>query len=129
MTTRTVTAAEVKQKVGSHNTPPQPWSPTHCRIPVSNIDHALVDEIHDFTIERGLQAIRDVADYLFADVNRFLADRFVESDYPLDGFWRCFRAGHNLDQRNNMGRIKRVPCHAAFGMLARGLHHAHGEAG
>src|ERR1700735_832189 len=52
----TWTATQMKQKIGSHNTPPQPWSPTHCRIPVRNIDHALVDEIHDFTIERGLQA-------------------------------------------------------------------------
>ena len=82
----TLTAAQVKQKIGPHDTPPQPGPPTHCCIRVSNIEHALLDEVHDFAIEGGLQAIRDVADYLFADVNRFLADRFVEGDRLFDGF-------------------------------------------
>jgi len=44
----------------------------------------LFDEVHDFAIERGLQAIRDVADYFFANVNRFLTDRGVEDDGPLN---------------------------------------------
>ena len=77
--------AQVKQKIGPHDSPPQSWSPTYRRIRVSNIDYALLDEVHNFTIEGGLQAIRDVADNLLANMDRFLADRCIESDRLLDG--------------------------------------------
>jgi hypothetical protein len=79
-----LTAAQMKQETGPHDTPPQPWPPTHCCIRVSNIEHTLLDEVHDFAIEGALQTIRDVADNLFTDMDRFLANRCVESDRLLD---------------------------------------------
>ena len=60
-------------------------SPTHRGIRVSNIEHTLLDEVDNFAIEGGLQAIRDVANNLLADMDRFLTDRCIERDRPLDG--------------------------------------------
>ena len=47
--------------------------------------HALLDEINNLTINRSLEAVRDVADDFFADVNRLLTNRSVKRDGLLDG--------------------------------------------
>ena len=82
----TLAAAKMKEQIGSHDSPPQPWPPTHGGIGIRDIQYALLDEIDDFTIERGLQAVSDVSNDFLANMNRFLADRCVEGDRPLDGF-------------------------------------------
>ena len=81
-----LTAAQVEQKIGPHDTPPQSGPPTHRCIRVCNIEYALLDEVHDFAIKGGLQAIRYVADNLFADMDRFLADRLVKGDRSVQRF-------------------------------------------
>ncbi len=44
----TLTAAQVEQEIGPHDTPPQSGTPTHRCIGVSHIKHTLLDEVHDF---------------------------------------------------------------------------------
>src|SRR6185436_2398175 len=55
-----LTASEVEQEIGSHDAPTQPWSPADRGIRIGDIQHALLDEMNDLPIERGLETIGDV---------------------------------------------------------------------
>src|SRR5271168_1617296 len=68
------TTAQVEQQIWTHQAPTQPRPPAHGHVRIGDIQYALLDEVDDFTVERRLKAIGYVADDLFADMNRFLAD-------------------------------------------------------
>ena len=79
-------ARQVKEKIGPHYSPTQSRSPAHSGIRISDIQYALLDEVHDLTVERGLEPIGHVAHDLFAHVDGPLADRRVKRDRPFDRF-------------------------------------------
>src|SRR6202044_2573998 len=123
------TTAQMEQEIWTHQAPTQSRSPAHGRVRVSDIQNTLFDEVHDFTVESRLKPVRDMANHFLSHADRLFADRSVERDRSLNSFWGSFRASDDLDQRNNVRRIKRVTNHAPFGILAGRLHHAHGQTG
>jgi len=123
------TAAQMEQEIWTHHSPTQSRSPAHGRVRIGDIQYTLLDKIDNLTVKRRLEAVRDVANDLFADMNRFLANRFVERDCALDSFCRCFFTRHHFNERHDMGRIEGMSDDAAFGMLTGRLHGAHGQSG
>src|ERR1700730_483359 len=123
----TRTAAQMKQEIGTHDSPTQPGSPTDSGIHGGDIERILVDEIGYLAIERRLQPMCDVADDLLPNMDRLPADRGIKGDGLLHRFRRGFLASDHLDQRDDMGRIQWPPDDAAFGMLASRLHNSHGQ--
>src|SRR4029077_6608199 len=84
---------EMEQEIRTHHSPTQARSPAHGRVRIGDIQYALLDEVNDLTVQCRLKAVSHVADDLFPDMNRFLANRFVKGDCTLDSFRRCFFAG------------------------------------
>src|SRR5882724_3515834 len=123
------TTGEMEQKIWTHHSPTESWSPAHGRVRIGDIQYTLLDEVNDLTVQRGLKAVGHVADDLFADMNRFLADRFVKGDCTLDSFRRCFFTRDYFNERHHVRRIKRMADDATFGMFAGRLHGAHGQSG
>src|SRR5216684_9254753 len=72
------TAAEMEQEIWTHQTPTQSRSPAHCNIRIGDIQYTLLDEIDNLTVKRCLKAVGNVSEDLFADMNRFLANRCIE---------------------------------------------------
>src|SRR5580704_10240703 len=123
------TTGEMEQHISTHHSPTQSGSPAHGSVRIGDIQYTLLDEIDDLTVQRRLKAVGDVADDLFADMNRFLANRFVERDGTLDSFRRRFFACHYFNERHHMGRIEGMTDDTTFGMLTGGLHRTHGQSG
>src|SRR5882672_2958567 len=123
------TTGEMEQKIWPHHSPTEPRSPAHGRIRIGDIQYALLDEVNDLTVQRCLKAVSDVPDDLFADMNRFLANRFVKGERTLDSFRRCLFARYHFDERHHVRRIEGMADDATFGMLTSGLHRTHGQSG
>src|SRR4029077_7140416 len=87
-------AAKMEQEIWTHQAPTQSRSPAHCNIRIGDIQYTLLDEINDLTVKRCLEAVCHVADDLFAEINRFLANGFVKRDRTLDVFRRFFSPRH-----------------------------------
>src|ERR1700746_73728 len=68
------TAAEMEQKIWTHQAPAQSGSPAHCNIRIGDIQYTLLDEIDDLTVKRRLEAVGHVADNLFSNMDWLLAD-------------------------------------------------------
>src|SRR5689334_18024033 len=107
--------AEMKEEIRTHYSPTQSGSPANGRVRVGDIQYALLDEVNDLTVQRRLQAVGHVPDNLFADVNRFLANRLVKGDCTSDRFRRCFFARDYFNERHDMGRIEGMADDATFG--------------
>src|SRR5258707_13770161 len=123
------TAAEMEQEIWTHQAPTQSRSPAHCNIRIGDIQYTLLDEIDNLTVKRCLKAVGNVSDDLFADMNRFLANRCIERNRALHDLRRSFLARHHLHQRDHVRRVEGMADDAPFGMLASRLHHAHGQPG
>src|SRR5260221_4342204 len=123
------TTGEMEQKIWTHHPPTESRSPAHGRVRVSDIQYALLDEVNDLTVQRSLKAVGDVADDFFADMNRFLANRFVKGERTLDSFRRCFFARDYFNEWHHVRRIERMADDATFGMLTGGLHRSYGQSG
>src|SRR6266436_3643467 len=67
-------AAEMKQQVGSHNAPAKSRSPANRSVRIRNVEHALLNQVNDFTVESRLEPVGDVAYNFLAQMNRLLAD-------------------------------------------------------
>src|SRR5580692_7699065 len=119
------TTAQMEQQIWTHQAPTQSRSPAHGRVRVSDVQYTLLDEVDDFTVKSSLKPVCDMADDFLPNMDRFLTDRGVEGDGPLDGLWRCFGTCNDLDQRNDVGGIERVTDHAPLRILACRLHHTH----
>src|SRR5260221_11791187 len=50
-------AAEMKQQIGSHNSPAESRSPANRSVRIRNVEHALLNQVNDFTVQSGLQAV------------------------------------------------------------------------
>jgi hypothetical protein len=81
-----LTTSEVKQQIGSHYAPTQSRSQAHSSIGISDIQHTLLDEVHDLPIQRALDTVRDMADHFFSNMNGLLTDRCVKRECLLHGF-------------------------------------------
>jgi 3-hydroxyacyl-CoA dehydrogenase, NAD binding domain len=140
------TAAEMEQEIWTHQAPTQARSPATTDLKAALADADLVQENgperKDFKIKLFADmdaatrpdtiiasAIGYVTDDLFADMNRFLANRFIESDRALDGFWRCFFACYYFYEWHDVGRVEGMADDTTLGMLTGGLHGAHGQSG
>src|ERR1700751_1911509 len=78
------TTAQMEQEIWTHQAPTQSRSPTHGRVRVSDIQHTLLDEIHDFTIQGSLKPVRYMANHFLTHVDWLFANRGVKGDRPLD---------------------------------------------
>src|SRR5579859_3874676 len=67
-------AAEMKQEIGSHNTPAKSWSPGNRGVRILNVEHALLNQVNHFTVESCLQPVGHVAYDFLAQMDRLLAD-------------------------------------------------------
>src|ERR1700690_431461 len=123
------TTAQMEQEIWTHHSPTQSRSPTHGSVRVGDIQYTLLDEVNDLTVQRCLKAVGYVADDLFADMNRFLANRFVERDRTLNSFRRRFFACHYFNERHHMRRVEGMADDTTFGILTGGLHRTHGQSG
>src|SRR6266851_2095715 len=63
-------AAEMKQQIGSHNAPAESRSPANRSVRIRNVEHALLNQVNDFTVERRLQPVGHVANRLQAALYR-----------------------------------------------------------
>src|SRR5262249_34957200 len=79
-------AAQMKQKIGAHHSPTQTRSPAHGDVGISNVQHTLLNEVHDLAIQSSLQTVRDMTHNLFLDVNRLFANGGVERKRTLHRF-------------------------------------------
>src|SRR5215469_18811118 len=121
--------AEKKIKTRPHHSPAQPRSPAHGHIRISYVKNSLLDEVYNLAIESGLNPVRHMANDFFFDMDWFFADRCVEVNRPLDCLWRRLLAGHNFNQRDDVGRIEGMADDATLGMFAGRLHDAHRQPG
>src|SRR6266850_4273227 len=123
------TTSEVEQEIRTHHSPAQSGSPAYGSVRIGDVQYALLDEVNDFTVQRSLKAVGDVANDLFANMNRFLANRFVKGERTLDSFRRCFFARDYFNERHHVRRIEGMADDATFGMLTGGLHRTHRQSG
>src|SRR4051794_17891661 len=108
----------MEEQIRSHHTPAQAWPPAHGGICVGHVEHALTDEVDDLAIQRSLQTIGDMADHFFTDMDRFLADGSVKRDRLLHCLCRGLFSSDDLDQRNDVRRVKWMTDDATLGMHA-----------
>src|SRR5262245_5737447 len=121
-------ASEMPLKALPHYAPPWAGAVAHRCIGVLDAQHALLNQIEHFAIERGLKAIRHVPGQFFVETNRPLADRCVERHRPQDRVGRRFRAADDFDERNDVRRIERMADEDTLGVRAVGLHDARRDA-
>src|ERR1700733_16007187 len=121
-------STEMEEQVRSHKAPTESRSPAHRCIRIRDAEYVLVDQVYDLAIEGRLQTVRDMAAHFLLYVNRSLADRGIERHRALDCLSRCLFATDDLNQRNEVWRIKGMSDHAALGMFAMRLANANRDA-
>src|SRR5690349_3930129 len=62
-------AAEMKQQIGPHNTPAKSRSPANRGIRIRDIEHSLLDQVNDFSVESRLQPVGCMAYNFLAKMN------------------------------------------------------------
>ncbi len=122
-------STEMPLQARPHRAPAKPRPVGDRNVGISHAQHALLNEIENFLVERRLQSIRRVPRNAFVKPYRLLAHRRVERHRALDRRFRRFGAANDLDQRNDVRRIERMPDDAALWMLAIRLHYIHRDAG
>ena len=107
--------------------PAQTRPPANRRIRVSHADDPFRNQIHDFPVERRLQAIGHMSWYLLVQANSTFSQTAIEGRGAFDRLFRGLRATDYFHERYQVGRIERMPDHTALGMaLASRLDLAHG---
>ena len=89
--------------------PPQPRPVGDRGVDVGHGGHAPLDQRVGLLPQRGLQPVGDVPRHLLAQPDRLLPDRGVERQRPLDDVLAGLLPGHDLDQRDEVRRVERVP--------------------
>jgi hypothetical protein len=90
---------------------------------------AALDERVRLAPQRGLEAVGQVPRELGAQPDRALADCGIEAHRALDRALVGPRAADDLDQRDEVGRVERVPDHDPLGVaLAERLQRARRQA-
>src|SRR5258708_28471084 len=120
----TRTTRKVPLQTGSHHSPPQAGAITHCIVGVADIQHALLNQIHDLFVESDLEPIADVPGKFLVELDRLLSNRSIERHRALNRFGRGLAATDHFNQRNDVWRIERMPDEYTLGVFAIRLHDA-----
>ena len=119
-----LTAPEMPLQARAQHAPPRAGSVAHRSICVLDAEHALLDQVQHFTIERRLEPICHVARQFLVETNRLLADGFVKGHGPPDRLVRRLRTADDFDERDDVRRIERVADQHALGVHTVRLHDA-----
>src|SRR5438094_7078128 len=106
----------------THDAPAESWSVRNRNIRVVYAQHALLDEVEHFSIERRLQAVGHMARKFLPQLNRLLPDRRVERHRLLNDCGRCLATPDDFHERDDVRRVEWVPDEDTLGVLALRLH-------
>src|SRR6185436_8664190 len=81
------TTSKMPLQAGTHHSPTQTWSITHRIVGITHIQNALLNQVQDLFIKRGLYTVSNVTGKFLVQKDRFLSYRRIERDCLLD----CFR--------------------------------------
>jgi len=111
-------SANVPLKARPHHAPTQPRAVAHRDVGVGRADNSLFNEIENLSVHRRLQPVGDMPGERLEQVDGLLPDRAIELHGPVDRLRRRLGSADHFDQRNDVGRIERVPDYTALRTLA-----------
>src|SRR5882724_4724530 len=117
----------MEQHGRAHRGPAQTWSCPDGRIHVLDAGDSRFDKMKGFSPERGLKAVRDMAGNLSLDTYRDLAGVPIEPLRLIGHPCGRERVGQDLDQRNEMRRVKGMPQNKPGRIFPTALHLAERE--
>src|SRR5215471_14973059 len=109
-------STEVPLEARSHHAPSRPRPEANCGIRVLDAQHALLNEVEDFLVERRLQPVRDMARKRLEQANRLFPDRRIKCDGLFNRLERRPRSADHFHQRNYMWRVEWMSDHAPLGI-------------
>src|ERR1043165_2983924 len=102
MVDSTWTSAEMPLQTRTHHSPAKSWAITHGVVGVADIQHAVLNQIHDLFIEGCLETIANVTRQFLVELDRLLSDRGVKRDCSFNCFGRRLRSANDFDERNDV---------------------------
>ena len=104
-----------------------PSPATTARSTSDDVAHARLHERIRLAQQRVLEPVRDEAGHVAPHADRLLADRPREREQALEDVRRRLRRGHDLDERDELGRVEPVPAGEALGTGERLAERGEGE--